>query len=245
MRLQVHDPSVRAALTPDYNFFCKRPTFSNTYFPAFNRDNVALVTAPIDHISTEGIVTEDGQNREFDVLVLATGFALQEKGNFPAFPIYGRDGVEQGSYWREHGYESYDGITVTGYPNMFGMNSPFSFTGLSFFYQAEAQMAHIGRIITEMRKREAVTFEVKPHAQRRFVQKMDDAAQNTVWFRGDCASANSYYFNSAGKTRLGRFEPTLYVKWRSNHFPLSDYRFDTVTDPVVRSAQHATVTGAS
>ncbi|WP_078322448.1 flavin-containing monooxygenase [Mycobacteroides chelonae] len=240
LRIQVKDPATRTALTPDYNFFCKRPTFSNTYFSSFNRDNVELVTSPIDHIANDGIVNEDGHRRELDVIVLATGFKLQEEGNFPAFPVYGRDGVEQGAYWREHGYESYQGITVTGYPNMFGMNSPFSFTGLSFFYQAESQMAHMRRIITEMRNRTAVTFEVKPHAQRKFVERMDAAAKGSVWVKGSCGTANSYYFNEAGQTRLGRLEATLVAKWRSSHFPLSDYRFDLVTDPAVRAAEKQT-----
>jgi len=245
LRLQVTGPAIREALTPDYNFFCKRPTFSNPYFPAFNRDNVDLVTAPIDHINSTGIVTEDGHARAFDVIVLATGFKLQEEGNFPTFPIYGRDGVEQVAYWREHGYESYDGITVHGYPNMFGMNDPFSFTGLSFFYQAESQMAHISRVIGELRKRHGVVFEVKPHAQRKFVAKMDSRAASTVWFRGSCATANSYYFNAAGQTRLARLHPTAYVQWRSKHFPLSDYRFDTATDPLVRDAHRQAATNAS
>ncbi len=236
LRMQVRDKHTREALTPDYNFFCKRPTFSNTFYSAFNRDNVELVTAPIDHISADTVVTADGHARQIDTLVLATGFHLQEEGNFPAFPVYGRDGIEQGKHWREHGYESYEGISVTGYPNMFGMSNPFSFTGLSFFYQAESQMAHIARVITELRKRAALTFEVKPHAQRKFVEEMDGKVGRSVWHSGSCGSANSYYFNSDGATRLGRLEPTAVVKWRSKHFPVADYRFDTVTDPAVRAA---------
>jgi cation diffusion facilitator CzcD-associated flavoprotein CzcO len=236
LRRQVRDPQVRAALTPDYDFFCKRPTFSNDYYRAFNRPHVELVTDPIDHLSATGIVTADGTHRDVDAVVLATGFALQEAGNFPAFPVYGRDGIEQGARWREHGYESYEGLTVTGHPNLFSMNSPFSFTGLSYFYQAESQMAHMARVITEMRRRHCITFEVKPHAQQRFVDKMIRNADNTVWVGGNCSGAHSYYFNIHGDTRLARLEPTLLVKWRSTHFPLSDYRFDTVTDPAVRAA---------
>ncbi|GAB2768516.1 NAD(P)/FAD-dependent oxidoreductase [Nocardioides salsibiostraticola] len=239
LRTQVHDRATREALTPDYDFFCKRPTFSNSFYQAFNRENVELVTAPIDHIGADAIVTGDGQKREFDTLVLATGFHLQEEGNFPAFPIYGREGRELGAHWREDGYESYEGITVSGYPNLFSMNSPFSFTGLSFFYQAESQMAHMARVIGEMRRRHAVTFEVKPHAQRRFVAEMDAKVRTSVWVQGDCSRANSYYFNADGATRLGRLEPTAVVKWRSNHFAVSDYRYDTVTDPAVRAAHRA------
>lgn len=228
---------MRAALTPDYNFWCKRPTFSNTYYPTFNRPNVELVTTGIDHIAADGIVTEDGHKREIDTLILATGFTTQEPGNFPAFPVLGRDGVDMAAWYAEHGYESYEGITVTGFPNLFFLSGPFSFTGLSFFYQAESQMAHMHRLITEVRRRDAVTFEVKRHAQDRFVAAMDRVAGNTVWKRGNCATSNSYYFNVHGQTRMARLMPTLQAMWHDRHFPLADYRFEPVTDVI--DDQHA------
>ena len=34
---QVTDPELRRKLTPDYSFGCKRPTFSNDYYPTFTR----------------------------------------------------------------------------------------------------------------------------------------------------------------------------------------------------------------
>lgn len=230
LRAQVRDPDVRAALTPDYNFWCKRPTFSNTYYPTFNRDNVELVTTGIDHVAANGIVTEDRHKREIDTLILATGFTMQEPGNYPAFPVLGRDGVDMAAWYSEHGYESYEGITVAGFPNLFFLSGPFSFTGLSFFYQAESQMAHMHRLITEQRRRHAVTFEVKRHAQDRFVAAMDRLAGNTVWQRGNCATSNSYYFNVHGQNRMGRLMPTLQAMWHDRHFPLADYRFEPIAD---------------
>lgn len=50
MARQVKDAATRAKLMSDYDFGCKRPTFSNTYFPTFNRDNVHHETTAIDHI---------------------------------------------------------------------------------------------------------------------------------------------------------------------------------------------------
>ena len=44
LRKQVADPELRRKLTPDYSFGCKRPTFSNDYFPTFTRDHVTLET---------------------------------------------------------------------------------------------------------------------------------------------------------------------------------------------------------
>ena len=43
----VNDPEVRAKLTPDHPFGCKRPLLSNDYFKAFNEPNLELVTEPI------------------------------------------------------------------------------------------------------------------------------------------------------------------------------------------------------
>ena len=57
LRKQVADPELRRQLTPDYSFGCKRPTFSNDYFPAFTKDHVTLETTPIERITPTGIVT--------------------------------------------------------------------------------------------------------------------------------------------------------------------------------------------
>ena len=67
---QVKDPETRRRLTPDYGMGCKRPSVSNDYLRAFNRDNVDLVTEPIERISARGIRTADGEEREVDALIL-------------------------------------------------------------------------------------------------------------------------------------------------------------------------------
>ena len=54
LRKQVDDPEVRDKLTPRYAVGCKRPGFHNTYLSTFNRDNVELVTEPIDKITGVG-----------------------------------------------------------------------------------------------------------------------------------------------------------------------------------------------
>ena len=76
LRQQVDDPVVRDKLTPRYAVGCKRPGFHNTYLSTFNRDNVRLVTEPIDAATETGVCTTDGESHEVDVLILATGFNL-------------------------------------------------------------------------------------------------------------------------------------------------------------------------
>ena len=78
LRQQVRDPVVRDKLTPRYAVGCKRPGFHNTYLSTFNRDNVALVTDPIEKITRSGVVTADGEHHDVDVLILATGFNVMD-----------------------------------------------------------------------------------------------------------------------------------------------------------------------
>ena len=65
----VKDPEVRRKLTPNHPFGCKRPLFSDVYYPVFNRDNVALITETIERIAPNGIVTVDGETRELDTII--------------------------------------------------------------------------------------------------------------------------------------------------------------------------------
>ncbi len=225
LRRQVHDPLLRQELTPDYNLFCKRPTFSNSYLPTFNRQDVELVTDPIRRITASGIVTEDGMQRPIDTLILATGFKVMEEGNYPPFPVVGVGGEELGRRWRTGRFTSYEGITSTGFPNLLYLPSPYAFSGLSFFFTIESQMAHIQRLLGQMRCQGATTFEVRPEAQQSFMDRMGRAAKHTLWTNGDCATSNSYYFNEHGDTSLGRLSPTVDAMVRARRFPLDDYIF--------------------
>ncbi|MFZ5722233.1 MAG: flavin-containing monooxygenase [Pseudomonadota bacterium] len=222
---QIKDPELRRKLTPQYSFGCKRPTFSNTYYPTFNRPNVELVTDSIRHIERDGIVTVDGRKREIDTLILATGYKVWEKGNFPAFGVYGRNGIELGDWWDSNRFQAYEGITVPGFPNLFNLPSPYSFTGLSYFFTIEAQMKHIARCLGEMRRRNARRFEIRPEANAEFLQKMRNRMPSTVFVNGNCAPANSYYFNQHGEASLLRPTPTFVALWKAGHFPLRHYEF--------------------
>lgn len=225
LRRQVPDKELRKKLTPDYNFGCKRPTFSNDYYPTFMRENVELITDGIDHIERDGIVDRNGKKREIDALILATGYKVWEKGNFPAFDVVGRGGVELGQWWNENGYQSYEGITVSGFPNLFYFASPYAFTGLSYFFAIEAQMKHVGRCISEMKRRGADEFEVRRSAQTDFVTKMKKNLKSSVFENGQCATSNSYYFNQHGDSTLLRPTPTALSLWNASRYPLGDYVF--------------------
>ena len=223
---QVKDPKLRELLTPEYGFGCKRPTFSNSYFRSFEKKNVSLITGNIIRIEKDGIVSGNEEIREVDVLVLATGFKMWEKGNFPAFDVFGNNGQELGEHWYNSGYENYDGVSVHGFPNFFNLSSPYGFTGLSYFFSIEAQMKHINRCVTEMRKQNALSFEVTAKAQKKFITQMMKNIQNSILVQDEaCKSSNSYYFNGR-QTSLIRPTSTYSALRQAGSFPLKDYQFN-------------------
>ena len=89
----IRDKELRRKLTPDYDFGCKRPTFSNGYYRTFTKPHVHLQADGIERIEADGIVNTDGTKTVIDTLVLATGFDLWE-ANFPAIEVIGRDGPQ-------------------------------------------------------------------------------------------------------------------------------------------------------
>jgi cation diffusion facilitator CzcD-associated flavoprotein CzcO len=79
IRSQVDDPEIQEKLIPKYSFFCKRPSFSNVYYPVFNREHVELVTEPIERIGEGAIVARDeGRTieRAVDAIVCASYFSM-------------------------------------------------------------------------------------------------------------------------------------------------------------------------
>ncbi|PKV94551.1 cation diffusion facilitator CzcD-associated flavoprotein CzcO [Amycolatopsis echigonensis] len=221
---QVRDPELRRKLTPDYSFGCKRPTFSNDYFPAFTRPHVHLETTSIERIDETGIVTADGKRTEIDTLVLATGFNLWDT-NFPAIEIIGRDGKNLGKWWRDNRFQAYEGVTVPGFPNLVSLNSPYSYSGLSYFTTIECQMKHLDRLFKGMRARGADTFEVTQRANDEFLDRMKHKVGHSVFALGQCATANSYYFNQHGEATLLRPTSTISAHREAARFPLEDYSF--------------------
>ncbi len=222
--LVVRDPELRRKLTPDYDFGCKRPTFSNSYYRSFTQPNVHLQSSGIEHIEPHAIVARDGTRTEIDTLVLATGFDLWE-ANIPAIEIIGRGGRNLGKWWRENRFQAYHGISVPYFPNYFSLASPYAFIGLNFFNTMEYQMRIIDRLLREADRRGAQTVEVTEEANARFLDQMTDQVADTVFAVGQCSNARSYYFNPHGEATLLRPMTARAAIRQATDFPLTDYSF--------------------
>ena len=218
----VRNKELRAKLTPDYDFACKRPTFSNTYYRVFTKPHVHLQTSGIERIVPDGIVNNDGTKTPIDALVLATGFDLWE-ANFPAIEIIGRRGRNLGKWWRDNRFQAYQGMSMPHFPNLLILAGPYGFLGLNFFNTMEYQMRHMNRLFGEVKRRGATTFEVTEDANARDLDRMTELNGDTVFALGNCAGSRSYYFNPHGEATLLRPVSTRVAVRDASRFPLSDY----------------------
>jgi cation diffusion facilitator CzcD-associated flavoprotein CzcO len=220
----IRDKELRKKLTPDYDFGCKRPTFSNSYYRTFTKPNVHLQTSGIERIEPDGIVANDGTKTVIDTLVLATGFDLWE-ANFPAIEVVGREGRNLGKWWRDTRFQAYQGVSMPYFPNFLSLASPYAFLGLNFFNTMEYQMRHMDRLFAEMKHRGATTFEVTEDANTRYLDRMTELIGDSVFAVGECATSRSYYFNPSGEATLLRPMSTRAAIKEASQYPLSDYAF--------------------
>jgi cation diffusion facilitator CzcD-associated flavoprotein CzcO len=224
LKREVHDPAVRDKLTPRYAVGCKRPGFHNTYLSTYNRDNVELVTEPIDKVTGSGVATADGATRDIDVLILATGFKVMDVDSVPTFPVAGPGGQSLSRFWSDHRLQAYEGVSVPGFPNFFTVAGPYGYVGSSYFALIETQTHHIVRCLKQASEQAATRIEVSQAANDRFFAEMMRKRHRQVFWQDSCRLANSYYFDQNGDVPL-RPTTTAEAYWRSRRFPIQDYEF--------------------
>jgi cation diffusion facilitator CzcD-associated flavoprotein CzcO len=226
VRSEVEDPALQEKLIPKYAYFCKRPSFSNSFYATLNRPDVELVTDAIAHVTPRGIVTADGRERDVDALICATGYQVFNRRCVPGYEIIGRDGVDLGELWEKRRFQAYEGATVAGFPNLFLFMGPYSTAGLSYFTMIDVESKHMTRCLREARRRGTDYVEVKQAAHDRDFAKIERRAKQTVFAGRNCAGSNSYYVDAHGDAP-GLRPVTGFEHWlNSRFFPLGDYHFE-------------------
>ncbi|KAK9460471.1 uncharacterized protein V1516DRAFT_626211 [Lipomyces oligophaga] len=181
-------PEIFKSLLPDFPPICRRLTPGPGYLNALVQDNVNFITTGIDHISETGIVTVDGQLREADAIVCATGFNTTFTGRFP---IYGRNGVCLNDRWQ--GYpETYISLAVDGFPNMFVAFGPNAAVGTgSLSMMLEKVCDYVSFAIQKISNEYISVMEVKSDSVKNFVEFCKQYFQKTVftqpcqsWYKG-------------------------------------------------------------
>jgi cation diffusion facilitator CzcD-associated flavoprotein CzcO len=192
MEKNIADPDLHAKLTPDYRAACKRLVISHDFFDSVQLPQTELVTEPIERIEPGGVRTTDGRLHELDVLVLATGFHVDQF--MRPMTIRGIDDVLLDDVWKERP-SAYMSIGVPGFPNFFMLNGPNSPVGnFSLIRTAEMQFDYMMQLVEKVRSGELECAMPTPDAATRFEEERTEAAKNTVWASG----CNSWYLDDRG-----------------------------------------------
>lgn len=189
---QVENSEVRAKLVPNHMWGCKRPLFSNDYYPAFNQPNLELVTEAIERIAPKSIFTVDGTERPIDTLVLATGFSATRY--LSALEISGRKGLRIADAWSD-GAQAYLGVMTSGFPNLFMLYGPNTNQG-SIITMIEAEVEHALQHIQRIADERLAWIDVKPgHMAEYNVQIQKDIEAIEPWQDG----CSGYYRSPSGR----------------------------------------------
>jgi cation diffusion facilitator CzcD-associated flavoprotein CzcO len=200
IRRTVRDPKVAEELMPDdHPIGTKRPPMDDAYYATFNKPTTTLVNlrkSPIIGMDGKTVHTK-GASFELDTLVLATGFDAIT-GALLAIDVRGRDGRSLRETWR-NGAETYLGLGIAGFPNLFTITGPLSPSVLANMPTGvEQHVDWIADCMTHMRDHQFRRIEASEEAQRAWTAHVAEVAGHTLYPR-----SNSWYFGSniPGKPR--------------------------------------------
>ncbi|WP_327435487.1 NAD(P)/FAD-dependent oxidoreductase [Streptomyces sp. NBC_01201] len=225
----VADPDTAEALKPWYRYACKRPTFSDKYYPAFNRGNVTLVdtaeTHGIERITENGVVVGD-TTYELDCLIFATGFSVGASGiSSGKLPVHGRGAVQMLHGWAKEGPRTLHGFTSNGFPNLIQMGSLQNASSVNFTHILDEQAVHAAALVTAAEAGEAL-IEPSREAEDAWIAVLAEGAPDHEWFHADCTPG---YYNREGRGRPNG--PIAYPHGAfAFHELLADWRAESMTE---------------
>ncbi|EXJ84874.1 hypothetical protein A1O3_05549 [Capronia epimyces CBS 606.96] len=194
-RPRVKNPAKAAFLVPEkppFAFGTKRSSLEQDYYECCDQDNVDLVDLkanPIREFTEKGIITQDGVEREFDTVVMATGFDAMT-GSLTNMNVVGRDGLTFKERWKD-GVFTQLGLCSSGCPNLFmiyGPQAPTAFTNGPVFI--EAQVDVVVDLIQKLQKDGIKSIEAQRPAEEKWKQAIQDANDKTLlpltdsWYMG-------------------------------------------------------------
>ncbi|SCE46710.1 hypothetical protein GA0115253_105594 [Streptomyces sp. Termitarium-T10T-6] len=197
----VTDPEAAEKLKPWYRYACKRPTFSDLYYPAFNRDNVTLVdtadTHGIERVTADGVVV-GGTAYALDCLIFATGFNVGTSGiHSGRLSVRGRDGVHLLDRWRRQGPRTLHGFTSNGFPNLIQLGTLQNASSVNFTHILDEQAVHAAALVAAAEADDAL-IEPSPTSEDAWLAVLAEDAPDHEWFHAECTPG---YYNREGRGR--------------------------------------------
>jgi len=217
MREQVADPALQRALLPDYPIGGKRILISDDYYQALCRENVEVVTAPIERLTEGGIVTADGRTTPVDVVIFATGF--ETTSFLVPMRIEGLQGRVLEEVWKG-GAEAYLGVAVAGFPSFFMLYGPNTNLGHnSIIFMLECQVSYVMSCLRALRERDLAWLDVRPEAMREYNARLQAVLARSVWARTE----RSWYKRADGRITNNWCGTTVAYWWRTRRLVLAHY----------------------
>jgi cation diffusion facilitator CzcD-associated flavoprotein CzcO len=214
---RIADEELKAKLTPDYPFGCKRTLVCSDFYKALLRDNVELITEGIDHVTPSGVVCVDGAERAADAIVLATGFRATRY--LEGLDVVGVGGRRLHEDWSERAH-AYLGLTVSGYPNFFMLYGPNTNQGgNSIIVILEAQADYVVGALGAMEEEGIDALVVRREVMDSYNRDLAEALSGTLWQNG----CQSYFKDAKGHIVTQLPQTSLWYAERTREFTLEEY----------------------
>ncbi|KAF5536972.1 flavin-binding monooxygenase [Fusarium napiforme] len=185
-------PELADKILPDFPPNCRRPTPGPGYLEAISQPNVSYIQTPIQRFTHKGIVTNDGVERDVDVVICATGANVDFA---PPYPVIS-NGIDLQSAWKPGGLYGhpflYLGIAAPDFPNLafLGGAHAWSFSG-TIPNTIENHTTYIAKILRKLRSQGLATITPSVPATEDFIAYCNEFFPRTVFTANDDSSANS------------------------------------------------------
>ncbi len=183
---------ILAPMLPPHPWGTKRPSLEQNFFECFNESHVDVLDIevdPIEQITATGIRTRSGDFREFDVIVLATGFDAVT-GSLAQLDICNHHGESIEDHWGD-GLKTSIGIALAGFPNMFflyGPQAPTAFSNGPSTVQVQATW--IDQAMQEIYNLHIERFEATKESEADWTRRVGEEWYDTLfpraksWYQG-------------------------------------------------------------
>jgi 4-hydroxyacetophenone monooxygenase len=189
-------PDLLEKVMPDYPPFGKRILLDNGWYRSLTRDDLDLVTEPIEEIRADRVVTRSGAEYEVDVIVFATGFDVVRF--LSTIEVRGRSGRSIRETWDDDDARAYLGTAIPDFPNFFMLYGPNTQAGHggSLIGATEAQLHYILDLLQRMFRHGIGSVECRQGVYDAYNQRVDEAHERMVWTH---PGMSTYYRNSRGR----------------------------------------------
>lgn len=171
-------PHILKSLLPSFSVGCRRLTPGPGYLKALVKDNIDFVDTLILKAHATGLVLENREQNELDVLVCATGFQALAP---PPFTVTGTQGRMMKKKFEPYA-ETYLSVATDGFPNYFiilGPNAAISTGILTMIIEITGD--YIIKCIRKLQKKNILKMEVKGRRVKDFSRIINKYFKKTVY----------------------------------------------------------------